>query len=125
LRWLLDPSHGYTVREAYRFLTNNGNHVARTVVDDVWHKHIPTKVSLFVWRLLRNRLPTKYNLVRRRIIQVQEAACAAGCGEIESVNRLFLNCDTFSSFGLICCNGWVCLRFFQVTFDIISLSLRI
>jgi len=34
-RWLLDPSHGYTVREAYRFLTNNGNSVDRTLVDDI------------------------------------------------------------------------------------------
>jgi len=34
-RWLVDPSHGYTVREAYCFLTNNGSHVDMTLVDDV------------------------------------------------------------------------------------------
>jgi len=50
-----------------------------------------------VWRLFRNRLPTKDNLVRRRILQVQEAVCVAGCGEIKSATHLFLNCDTFSS----------------------------
>lgn len=43
-RWLLHPSHGYTVREAYHFLTNNGNPVYRSMVDDVWHKYIPSKM---------------------------------------------------------------------------------
>nr|ABE79576.2 RNA-directed DNA polymerase (Reverse transcriptase) [Medicago truncatula] len=52
--WALDTTHGYTVREAYRFVTNNGDKVDRSFVDNVWHKSIPTKVSLFVWRLLRN-----------------------------------------------------------------------
>ncbi|RHN78641.1 putative reverse transcriptase zinc-binding domain-containing protein [Medicago truncatula] len=66
-RWLFDPTHGYMVREAYRFLTNNGELVDMTLVDDVWHKHIPSKVSLFVWRLLCNRLPTIDSLVRRSL----------------------------------------------------------
>jgi hypothetical protein len=69
-RWLLDPSHGYTIREAYRFLTNNGNSVDRSLVDDVWHRYIPSKVFLFVWRLLRNRLHTRDNLVQRRVLIV-------------------------------------------------------
>lgn len=34
-RWLLDPIHGYSVREAYRFLTHSGETVDRTLVDDV------------------------------------------------------------------------------------------
>jgi hypothetical protein len=47
-RWLLDPVHGYTVRESYRFITNNGIMLDRTLVEDVWHKTIPTKVSVLV-----------------------------------------------------------------------------
>jgi len=67
--------------------------VDRTLVDDVWHRYIPTKVSLFVWRLLRNRLPTKDNLIRRRVIQAPDTACAYGCGELETSNHLFLECE--------------------------------
>jgi len=85
------------VREAYRFFTNNGTHVDRTLVDDVWHKHIPSKVSLFVWRLLCNRLPTQDNLVRRNVLHAQDSVCVAGCGQPESVFHLFLDCVTFSS----------------------------
>ncbi|GAU18664.1 hypothetical protein TSUD_124970 [Trifolium subterraneum] len=32
------------------------------VADLIWHKHVPLKVSIVAWRLLRDRLPTKDNL---------------------------------------------------------------
>jgi len=96
-RWLLDPSHGYTVREAYRFLTNSGNFVVRSMVNDVWHKNIPSKVSLFMWRLLRNRLPTRDNLVRRRVILLSDSVCVSGCGDHETAIHLFLGCNVFST----------------------------
>jgi len=113
------------VREAYRFLTNNGNHVYRTFVDDVWHKNIPTKVSLFVWRFLRNRLPTKDNLVRRCALPVQDLVCVLSVGN-QKLRLICFYIVTFSVlFGLKCCIGWAFLRSFQVTFNIISLNLRI
>jgi len=31
-------------------------------VSSLWHKDVPLKVTLFAWRLFRNRLPTKDNL---------------------------------------------------------------
>jgi len=42
-RWLLDPVHGYYVREAYRFITSNDVQVDGSLVDDVWHKLIPQR----------------------------------------------------------------------------------
>ena len=95
-RWNLDPINGHLVREAYRFITYN-EQVDRGLVDDVWHMFIPAKVSLFVWCLLRNHLPTKDNLLRRRVIQVDGTTCAFGCGETESANHLFLGCEVSCS----------------------------
>lgn len=43
--------------------------------DFIWHKQVPLKVSIMAWRLLRNRLPTKDNLVARGIIS-HEISCA-------------------------------------------------
>jgi len=60
--------HGYSVREAYQFITTPDEPVDRGLIDDVWHKQVPLKVSVFVWRLFRNRLPTKDNLVRQRVL---------------------------------------------------------
>jgi hypothetical protein len=96
-RWMLDPVHGYSVREAYRFITSSGVQVDRSLVDDVWHKLIPSKVSLFVWRLLRNRIPTKDNLLRRRVLHSNETTCVSGCGNTETVSHLFLGCPIFGS----------------------------
>jgi len=33
--WLLDPVHGYSVRDSYRFLTTSDEQVDRSLVDDV------------------------------------------------------------------------------------------
>lgn len=63
--------------------------------DLVRHKQVPLKVSIFAWRLLRDRLPTKLNLVRRGLLNVEAARCIAGCGHDESTTHLFLHCDTF------------------------------
>lgn len=92
-RWLLDPHNGYTVREAYRLLTSNDILSDGTQVDDVWHKTIPTKVSVLVWRLLRNRVPTKDNLIHRRILNSNDMACLGGCEVAETVPHLFLHCN--------------------------------
>jgi len=96
-RWLLDPVHGYSVWEAYRFITSNDVPVDRSLIDEVWHKLIMLKVSLFVWRLLRNKLPTKDNLMRRRVLQITGSACVSGCGDTETASHLVLGCDIFGS----------------------------
>jgi len=67
------------------------------VLDNVWHKQVPLKVFICVWRLLRNRLPTKDNLVRREIISQEAHYCVSGCGKVESAQHLFLHCALFSS----------------------------
>ncbi|KEH35521.1 hypothetical protein MTR_3g093740 [Medicago truncatula] len=34
-RWLMDPSHGYSVRESYKFFSHSSTNVDRSLVDDV------------------------------------------------------------------------------------------
>jgi len=99
-------SDGYSVRESYRFLTTSGEQVDRSLMDDVWHRNIPEKVSLFVWRLLRNRLPSKDNLLRQNILHVNDLACVTGCGASESAKHLFLDCDLSYSLWLLIWN-WI------------------
>jgi len=64
---------------------------------NVWHKDIPEKLSVFAWRLLRNRLPTKDNLLRRRVLHHDDTMCVGGCGCPETTVHLFLICDIFGS----------------------------
>ena len=63
----------------------------------IWHSHVPMKVSILAWRLLRDRLPTKINLYNCGIITDADISCVAGCGQVETAHHLFLLCDTFGS----------------------------
>jgi len=68
-----------------------------SVSEFIWHKQVSLKVSLFAWRLIQNRLHTKDNLHRCDIIIIDSRACMAGCGSLESIEHLFLDCQFFIS----------------------------
>lgn len=56
-----------------------------------------SKVVVFLWELLQNRLPTKQNLLRRCIVfGFNSARCVFCIGYVESVDRLFVGCFSFS-----------------------------
>ena len=95
--WLPDPSGGYTVRGAYSLLTSQVRHVEDYALDLVWHKQVPLKVFVFAWRLISDRLPTKTNLIARRVLSTDMSSCVAGCGHPETAQHLFLLCNTFGS----------------------------
>jgi len=44
-----------------------------------WHQDVTSKVVLFAWRLFHDRLPTKDNLSRRRVIDIDDQSCVGGC----------------------------------------------
>jgi hypothetical protein len=62
--WRQDPGDSYTVRGAYNLLTHRDVQDAKATTDLIWYKRVSLKASVLAWRLLRNRLPTKYNVVR-------------------------------------------------------------
>jgi hypothetical protein len=109
-RWLLDPIHGYSVRGTYRFLTSADEPLNGVAVYNVWHKLVPSKVSIFAWRLLQDRIPTKSNLVRRQVLQHGSNVCVSGCGVPETVDHLFLACNLFGSVWSLICN-WLGISF--------------
>jgi len=87
----MDISAGYTVRSAYQLLTTQDNPQVEGADALVWHKHVPLKVSIFVWRLVKNRLPTRANLVHRGILSDAVAGCLCGCGDTETSQHLFIS----------------------------------
>jgi len=66
-------------------------------VSSIWNNDVPLKVVLFAWRLFRDRLPTKDNLLRCGVIPNDSRLCVAGCGLEESSTHLFLHCNIFGS----------------------------
>jgi len=95
--WLQDPPAGYTDRGAYDLLTTQETPMVEPATELVWHNQVPLKVSVFAWRLVLDRLPTKSNLVARGVLSSDMASCIAGCGLFETSQHLFLSCATFGS----------------------------
>jgi len=98
-RWLLDLIHGYSVGGTYCFLISTKELMVDGDYNDVWHKLVPAKVSIFAWHLLQNRILTRDNLVRRLVLQPQDNLCGGGCGSIETTDHLFLDAMFFGRFG--------------------------
>jgi len=82
---------------AYQILTTLVSFTFDVTRDLIWHKQVPLKVSIVVWRLLKDKLPTRTNLLRRDIVQAKGATCVLGCGLVESAAHLFLHCQVFGS----------------------------
>jgi hypothetical protein len=95
------------VQLGYEILTTRDHHVLDAAHNLIWHPQVPSKVSILAWRLLRDRLPTKINLLNRGIITDADTSCVLGCGHNESVDHLFLHCHFFVLFGIKCGYGLV------------------
>jgi len=78
-------------------LTSKDLPLADSATEMIWHRQVPLKVSVFAWRLIRDRLPTKSNLVNRCVISSEAVVCVSGCSSIGSTQHLLLSCPTFAS----------------------------
>jgi hypothetical protein len=102
--WKLHTSQCYTVRSAYSYLTASDTNLNEGFDSFLWLRAVPLKVNLFVWRLFRNRLPTKDNLYRRGAIDESQLMCAALCGVTEDIDHLFFRCDVYGRIWLLVSN---------------------
>lgn len=84
-------------------LTADDSQVVEASSKLIWHRQVPTKVSIMAWRLHRNRLPTKSNLLARNIISLEAQRCVTGCGEVETVQHLLVSCAVFSELWSLVC----------------------
>ncbi|XP_045802599.1 uncharacterized protein LOC123896228 [Trifolium pratense] len=85
------------VAGGYQILTHQASDALHDAENLIWHPQVPLKVSIFAWRLLRDRLPTRANLVSRGVLSSTADACVFGCGVTESAHHLFLSCSTVGS----------------------------
>jgi len=95
--WMPDPFEGYSIRGSYHLLITKDIPLADPATSLIWHNQVSLKVSIFAWRLLRDGLPTKSNLVHRGVIPSEASTCVSDCGFVETTHHLFLSCITYSS----------------------------
>jgi hypothetical protein len=65
-----------------------------SVFRKMWKSPAPSKVLAFSWKLLRNRIPTKLNLLIRGVLNVVGGTSCVHChGGEEDARHLFISCD--------------------------------
>ena len=79
LIWPFNPDGIYTVKSEYKFLSKehisrqpgpSENEALKPLWKKIWGLNVPNKVKHLVWRACKDSLPTKANLVRRKIITI-------------------------------------------------------
>ena len=63
----------------------------------IWNLSVPSKVKHLVWRAAKNSLPTKMNLMRRKIMQMAIVKFARGNKKMCSM--LFINARSLKNYG--------------------------
>ena len=106
--WKADPSGFYSTKSAYRLLmTFNRPVPERRIFQTLWKLKIPPRAGVFSWRLIKDRLPTRANLLRRNV-PIQDTMCPLCGSQQEEAGHLFFNCKM--TMGL----WWESMRWSQV-----------
>ncbi|GAU25672.1 hypothetical protein TSUD_265990 [Trifolium subterraneum] len=97
--WTLDPTGSYLVKSAYLAITSvEAAPAQNSLLTRVWKSWAPSKVIVFSWQLLQDRVSTRQNLLRRRVFREASLSLCALCGDfVESVDHL-ITCDCISKF---------------------------
>ena len=91
--WMADPSGQYSVQSAYNMLRGEAIvGIQDWAFEELWKLKVPTKILVFAWRLLKERLPTKRNLYRRQV-EVNDRSCPLCSSMEEDVGHLFFHCS--------------------------------
>ena len=91
--WTADPSSQYSAQSAYNIL--RGETIEGTqdgAFEELCKLKVPSKISTFAWRLLRDRLPTTINLQLRQV-EINDRRCPFCSSMEEDAGHLFFHCS--------------------------------
>ncbi|GMJ01970.1 hypothetical protein like AT4G29090 [Hibiscus trionum] len=92
VRWKGVANGIYSVKN-YCEILNDCNRVEDEVWAHVWSNSAPPKVEAFMWRMVHERLPTRCELAKRGVGDLQNLVCPLYFKELETVNHLFCTCE--------------------------------
>ncbi|KAL8459447.1 hypothetical protein ACS0TY_036799 [Phlomoides rotata] len=96
-RWSLSTDGIYSTKKAYRKLMENAvgsdDDDKNQAYELLWRSATTRRTQAIVWKVLRQRMPTREDLRRRGIIQGNGDTTCVLCGEEEeNLNHLFFEC---------------------------------
>ncbi|KAK2356189.1 hypothetical protein QL285_093541 [Trifolium repens] len=102
-KWIPAAAANFSVKSAYLDLLNR---LVLPPLDDsklislgrMWKNNVPSKISIFGWRLLLEKLPTRESLFSKGVItNVVERVCVLCCNHVETTPHIFLQCHASNS----------------------------
>ncbi|KAK2410047.1 hypothetical protein QL285_045438 [Trifolium repens] len=102
-RWIPGTTGTFSVKPCYSFLLDSRQPEAidadvLEAIKKLWRNDLPSKVLVFGWRLLLDRLPTRRALHRRGILtNSNELNCIFCHQHLEDCEHLFFNCPVIIS----------------------------
>lgn len=98
--WWWKPEEGgifsvkscYSILQRLRLVEGGLSGEVEVVFRNLWKSKVPAKVLAFLWTLFLDRIPTKVNLARRKLLAIEGSKRCVFCGlEDESTLHLFLH----------------------------------
>jgi hypothetical protein len=86
VKWSLEASGEFSTRSIYGRLMHGA---VVTHFKEVWKTRVPPRIRVFLWQLIRNRLPSGVQVAKRK--GPTNGACAL-CGEQEDCDHIFFSC---------------------------------
>ncbi|CAK8578677.1 unnamed protein product [Lathyrus sativus] len=100
VRWMSHEVDIFTISEAYRLMANQTD--PERLLDDqrkafrcLWQIKAPSKIVVFDWKILWNRVATRDLLIKRGMSRINPN-CVLCDSEVESVHHLFYSCEISS-----------------------------
>lgn len=106
--WIKESDGKYSVKSAYEAIAGS-DPAGEEVFKLLWKAVVPSNSIALGWKALINRIQTKDNLVKRGI-SIVDPCCSLCSGPVESVDHLFLHCESaWQVWSLVC--QWLGLHF--------------
>lgn len=97
--WVPDAVKKIYVQSFYKIILQVEDHAQLSestteALDMLWDSKVPSKVKIFNWRLLLDKLPTRNQLIRMNVISdIIENCCPFCTLSEENMTHLFFNCN--------------------------------
>lgn len=76
----------YSIKDAYKIPMLDNKINSNSSLAMVWHREIPTKGSVLLWKVPQNKIASKDNLFRRCILNQNELSLKENCDTMHNGN---------------------------------------
>ncbi|XP_071705300.1 uncharacterized protein [Rutidosis leptorrhynchoides] len=93
LTWAASPIDSYSIADAVKILVQSSKIEAPMWPKVIWGNIVPSKIMVFHWLAIKNSIPVKDVLAKRKILPSNVSTLCVWCMvEVETIEHLLLHC---------------------------------